>query len=161
LGCGRGEDAEAPIYKAPSEKINMDISKNLENLKAFLGRQDFVRVAYIFGSFAEGRQGPLSDMDFAVLLDKSLNRKEMARKKMILLNGISSIMHTDNFDIVIMNEASTLMNFNIINQGKVLKAGRERVPLEMHVMSDYLDRKYYEDLNASITLERISREGIL
>ena len=139
----------------------MDASGNLEKLKAFFGRQDFVRVAYIFGSFAEGRQGPLSDMDFAVLLDKKLSRKEITRRKMLLVNEISSIMRTDNFDIVVMNEASILMNFNIISKGKALKAGRERVPLEMRIMSGYLDRKYYDDLNASITLEKISREGIL
>jgi predicted nucleotidyltransferase len=149
------------LIRQQNEKINMKAEEGLKKVKAFLGKQDFVRVAYIFGSYAEGRQGPLSDLDFAVLLDNSLSKSEISKKKMFLINGISSVLRNDNFDLVIMNDARLLMRYNIIKQGKVLKSGRERIPMEARIMCDYLDRKYYEDMHANLTLERISREGIL
>jgi len=139
----------------------MEMKKRLEEVKKFLGKQDFVRVAYIFGSVAEGRQGPLSDFDFAVFLEENLSKRDIRDKKMFLINGISSIMRSDNFDLVIMNEASLLMKNNIIKHGKVLKSDRSRMAFEARIMCDYLDRKYYEDMHANITLERISRKGIL
>ena len=137
------------------------MQKKLGKVKAFLGRQDSVRAAYLFGSMAEGREGPLSDIDFAVLLDSKLGGKDMRKKKMLLINKISSIMGTDNFDLVVMNEARLLMNYNIIKNGEVLKSTNDRILMEARLMCDYLDRKYYEDLHARITIERISEKGIL
>lgn len=135
--------------------------KNLDRLKTFLGKQEFVRAAYLFGSVAEGREGPLSDIDFAVFLDQNLSKGDIRKKKMFLINKMASILRSDNFDLVIMNEAKLLLNFNVIKHGKVLKSSRDRMMMEAHIMCDYLDRKYYDDLHASLTLERISRKGIL
>jgi predicted nucleotidyltransferase len=139
----------------------MDTRQKLQKVKAFLGRQDFVRAAYLFGSHAEGRSGPLSDMDFAVFLDGSLGKKEMREKRLFLVNSFSGLLGTDNFDLVVMNGARLLMNFNIIKNGIVLKSGSERASIEAHIMCDYLDRKYYDDMHARLTLERIGKVGIL
>ena len=42
----------------------------------FLSTQERVKLAYLFGSVAEGREGKLSDVDLAVFLDESLSKKE-------------------------------------------------------------------------------------
>jgi predicted nucleotidyltransferase len=42
----------------------------------FLSPQKRVKLAYLFGSVAEGKEGKLSDVDLAVFLDESLSKKE-------------------------------------------------------------------------------------
>jgi len=140
--------------------MSREIGGFIPKLKGFLKKQDFVSVAYIFGSAAEGKQGPLSDIDIAVLMDKTLNKKERDRKKIFLIGKISSILKTDNFDLVVMNDAPMLMKYSIIKTGRLLRSGRERVAMETDIMSEYLDRKFYDEMYARMSLERISKEGI-
>ncbi len=132
-------------------------------LRNFLKKQDFVRVAYIFGSAAKGTSGPLSDIDLAFYLDERLSKKQMFDKKLFLINEISRILNTDKFDIVIMNEANLLFNFNIIKDGKVLDCKDEhfRILFETDTMSKSLDREYYDLMYIKKDFERIEREGIL
>jgi len=136
------------------------IGREMKKLSSFLKKRDFVRVAYVFGSVAEGKAGPLSDIDIAVLMDKKLDKKERNEKKIFLIGKISSILKTDNFDFIVMNDVPMLMKFNIIKTGKVLKSGRERVAMETRIMSEYLDRKFYDDMYTKLSLERMSKEGI-
>ena len=46
----------------------MDI--DLDGLRDFLAGEDVVCLAYLFGSYAAGREHSLSDVDLAVLLDE-------------------------------------------------------------------------------------------
>jgi len=140
--------------------MSRDMKMLMQKLINFMKKQDFVSVAYVFGSTAEGRRGPLSDIDIAVLMKKKLNKKERNKKKMFLIGGISSILKTDNFDLVVMNDAPLLLKHNIIKTGRVLKTGMERTALETVIMSEYLDRKFYDDMYARLSLEKMSKEGI-
>ena len=146
--------------KAAGRVSSRSMEKTMQKLRNFLKKQDFVSVAYIFGSVAEDRQGPLSDIDIAVLLNKKLNKRERSRKKLFLIGEISSILKTDNFDLVVMNDAPMLLKYNIIKTGRILKPGRERVAMEARLISEYLDRKFYDDMYARLSLERMSKEGI-
>jgi len=133
----------------------------VKKLESVFDRHDFVRVAYLFGSAAQGKAGPLSDVDVGVFMDKRLDKKKMNRKKLMLVNEISDALNTDNFDLVVMNDAPLLLNYNIIKNGRVLKPGKERVQLETSLMSRYLDRKFYDDMYIRLSLDRISKEGLL
>lgn len=139
----------------------MRMDAGLRETGRFLKRQGFVRLAYVFGSRAEGRAGPLSDTDIAVLFKEGMGRKEMSAKKLQLINRISSMLKTDNFDLVVMNDAPLSMRSNIIKHGVLLKDGGERVTFETRTMSDYLDRKYYDDMYAEMSVKRIAKEGIM
>ena len=140
-----------------------NFKKGVEKLKKFLKRQDFVRIAYIFGSAAKGTAGPLSDVDLAFYLDERLSKKQMSDKLMFLINKISDILNTDNFDVVIMNDTDLLFSFNIVKHGKVLDSKDEhfRVMFETDVMSRFLDRDYYDTMYVRKDFERIAKEGIL
>ena len=96
------------------------IAVEIEEVKGFIEKQECIRVAYPFGSHAEGRVGPLSDIDIAVLLDERLDNQERLDLKLRLINGISSILKTDKLDIVVMNNAPLLLNYNILQKGRVL-----------------------------------------
>ena len=142
------------------ERYIMD-TKTVQKLEAYMKRKGFVSAAYIFGSHADGKAGPLSDIDIAVLFKNDMSKRDMDEKKTILASEIPSIICTDDFDLIVMNHAPLLMKFNIIRSGRVLKTSRERVPMEFRTISDFLDRKHFEEMYASSTIDRVADEGIL
>ncbi len=132
-------------------------------LKDLLRKDDSIQTAYLFGSVAKGRSGPLSDIDIAVLLKESLTPRERYEKRILLINEISSALRTDDVNLVIMNGSPLLLNYNIIRDGKLLKSENEsrRVLYETSIMSRYLDRKFYEDMHVREGMKRIAERGIL
>ena len=138
----------------------MSEKSKISALRRFLGKQKFVRFAYVFGSHARRDTGPLSDIDIAVYLDEKLNKNKSHEKELFLINEISGILGTDKFDIVILNNSRLLLNFNIIRDGVVLKSNVERIRFEKNVMGEYMDREYHERIHADIGLKRISRRGL-
>jgi predicted nucleotidyltransferase len=46
-----------------------------ERITGYLNKQEHVKLAYLFGSVAEGKEGKLSDVDLAFFLDESLSKK--------------------------------------------------------------------------------------
>jgi hypothetical protein len=139
----------------------MDLKVN--EIRAFLQEQKHVKVAYLFGSRAKGRVGPLSDFDIAILLDRHLNKQESFNYRLSLLNDLSSILKTRKLDVVIMNNAPLLLNYNIIKKGKVLYCRDElaRVRFETYVLSRYLDRKYYDERHIKRGIKRMAEKGLL
>jgi len=139
----------------------MDVE--IEEVKVFIKGQERVRVAYLFGSYAKGKAGPLSDFDIAVLLDGCLDARESFDLRLRLINGISSILKTDKVDVVVMNDAPLLLNYNIIKEGGILdsKDELERVMFETHILSRYLDRRYYDERHVKMGIKRIAEKGIL
>jgi len=73
------EDKGIEAYNKPEKKITEQNKKVVE----FLSKQKHVKLAYLFGSVAEGKEGKLSDVDLAVFLDESLNKKEILNMKLI------------------------------------------------------------------------------
>ena len=133
-----------------------------EKVREFLNKQKHVKLAYLFGSVAEGKEGKLSDVDIAVFLDESLSKKERFDLQLKLISGLTGILKTDRIDLIIMNDAPLLLKYNIIKHGKILKDNIEtRVKVESRILSDYLDMKYYIDRHTDLAIERIAKKGLL
>lgn len=62
-----------------------------------------------------------------------------------------------------MNDAPLLLNYNIIKEGRILdsKDELERVMFETHILSRYLDRRYYDERRVKMGIKRIAEKGIL
>ncbi|MDP2753782.1 MAG: nucleotidyltransferase domain-containing protein [Nitrospirota bacterium] len=128
----------------------------------FLNKQEHVKLAYIFGSVAEGKEGKLSDVDLAVFLDESLSKKERFNLQLKLISELTSILKTDRIDLIVMNNAPLLLKYNIIKHGKILKDDTEtKVRVESGILSDYLDMKYYMDRHTNLAIKRIAKRGLL
>ncbi|MDP2767937.1 MAG: nucleotidyltransferase domain-containing protein [Candidatus Methanoperedens sp.] len=128
----------------------------------FLSKQKHVKLAYLFGSVAEGREGKLSDVDLAVFLDESLSKKEIFNLQLKLISELTSILKTDRIDLVIMNDAPLLLKYNIIKHGKILKDDIEtKIRVESGILSNYLDMKYYMDRHTNLAIKRIATRGLL
>jgi predicted nucleotidyltransferase len=125
---------------------NGDSLNHEEEVKEFLQKQAHVELAYLFGSVALQKAGKLSDVDLAVFLDESLDKKEKFRIKLRLIADLEDILKIDRLDLVIMNDAPLSLNFEIIkaNYPLFIRNKDLKVDLEQYIMSRYLDRQYYD-----------------
>lgn len=132
----------------------------INEVKRFLENQGDVKLAYLFGSYAKGKEGPLSDVDIAVLLDERLSESKRFKLRLKLITKISAILglrEAEKLDVVIMNDAPVNLNYEIIKHGKILFADDvgERIEMESKILSKYLDRRYYERRGLNILLEKM------
>ena len=132
-----------------------------EKIKELLGRERHVELAYLFGSAARGELGELSDVDVAVYLDESLSSKERFKLQLRLIGELASVLQTNKVDLVVMNDAPLLLNYNIIKHGKLVKSdGRTKVRVESSILSRYLDMKYFIDRHTKLGIERMTKRGL-
>ncbi|WP_440948017.1 type VII toxin-antitoxin system MntA family adenylyltransferase antitoxin [Methanosarcina sp. T3] len=126
-------------------------------LPEFFKSREYVELAYLFGSTAEGTEGPLSDIDIAVYLSGKLTKGERIEKRLELMGELSSLLRTDNVDLLVMNDAAPVINFEVIRPNVPLFVRNEdlKLDVEQQVMSRYLDRKYHEDFLNRELLKRI------
>lgn len=97
-----------------------------------------VGLAYLFGSRVEGRQGPDSDHDFAVLLDSA----EMGPKlRSALSSAFARQLGTDRVDVLVLNSAPIELAFSVISRGALLyeRDVETRVEYEARIMGRYFD----------------------
>lgn len=135
---------------------------DLSSLKKFFGKQKQVRLAYLYGSAAIGNMGKLSDIDLAVYVDDSLSKEERFNLQLSLISGITGIMKTDKVDLAIMNDAPLSLRYEIIkaNHPLYVRDEGERIDIEHHILSRYLDRRFYEKRWAAEFLRRVAKRGI-
>ncbi len=132
-------------------------------LPEFFKSRECVELAYLFGSTAEGTEGPLSDIDIGVYLSGKLTKNERIEKRLELLGEISTLLKTDHVDLLVMNDAAPVINFEVIRPNVPLFVRNEdlKLDVEQHIMSRYLDRKYHEDFLNRELLKRIrEKRGI-
>lgn len=132
----------------------------LKKLSEHLGKYPVI-LAYLFGSEAKGKSGPLSDIEIALFIDKGISKSEQFDLRRRLSNELSSIMGV-MVDLVILNDTPIQLSFEIIKNGKLISCGNKetKVDMEVEILSKYLDRRYYDKRHAELTLEKIA-EGYL
>lgn len=105
-----------------------------------LFKRNGVKVAYLFGSYAKDTYGPLSDIDFAILLSNK-DKENYLEKRLFFINELMKILHKNELDVILLNEASPALRFNIIKSGKLLyvENEKERIDFESQTIIDYID----------------------
>lgn len=120
----------------------IEIEKYLSEIKKVLEKNSVI-FAYLFGSYATGIRGKLSDVDIAVFLDKKLSAKERFDRKLKIMSDISALLRKDEIDVVILNSAYPLLEHRIIKQGTLIFSSdeKERIEYESKAIMRYLDFK--------------------
>lgn len=118
--------------------------------RAALERHPEVVVAYLFGSSARGRAGPLSDLDVAVLLGEGA---DAASAQLDLIGDLAAATGTDRVDVVVLNEAPSELAFRVLRDGRLLlcRDDAARVRHRVRTILEYLDLE---------PLRRIVAEGL-
>ncbi|GAB4528837.1 MAG: nucleotidyltransferase domain-containing protein [Anaerolineae bacterium] len=116
----------------------MNIQRLEEKLPHIVSNLKEIRLVYLFGSQVEGRLGPMSDYDLAVLLDPIGDEGQVHAR---LSHELACALGTDQVDVVPLNRAPIELAYAIIAQGKVLyqRDVATRVEYEAQVLSRYGD----------------------
>jgi len=146
----------------PKKALITGITAQSKGVVEFLSEQERVKLAYLFGSAAEGKEGKLSDVDLAVYLDESLSKKEKFNLQLKLISELTSILKTDKVDLAIMNDAPISLNYEIIkaNHPLLVRDEGERIDFEHGILSRYLDRRFYEKRWTAEFLIKVAERGI-
>ena len=131
-------------------------------LSAICARMTFaVQCAYLFGSVARTEEGPLSDLDLAVLFDDDVPASRRLEQAAEIVEEAER-MTGRQVDILILNEAPPALRYRVVCDGRVLYARDERgrIAFEARALDEFLDFKPTLALYDRLLLAR-AREGRL
>ncbi|MCS6839178.1 MAG: nucleotidyltransferase domain-containing protein [Roseiflexus sp.] len=106
-------------------------------LIAFLETQSDVAAAYLFGSLAQGRAAPGSDIDLAVLL-RPLDATVSLERRLQLIEGVERCAER-RVDVVTLNDAPLLVRREVLRHGRLLYERDRAVRVEFEVRTGKLD----------------------
>lgn len=128
------------MKQAQDKLDNEEKQKRLAMVRNSFGKEKDVRFAYLFGSLASGKAGPLSDIDLAIWVADGV---DVFSLRLRLMKSLSKALKADNFDLVVLNRAPLILKFHAIKGGVILKDDREaRVAFETKTTADFLDTAY-------------------
>ncbi len=122
-----------------------DISKRLVRAEHYLKSREDIAFAYLFGSYAQGKEIPLSDVDIAVYLTKGKFRD----KRFEILGDLIDLLKTDKLDLVILNSAALSLKMRIIQTKRVVA---DNFPFIRHAFESATMRTYMDFSKIEIRL---------
>lgn len=135
------------------------LSKQAELNDIFM--ENNVSLAYLFGSVAKDKAGPLSDIDFAVVFNSDVSKDEQFEKELKLAGELGRFFETDKIDLVNFERASSpVLKHNIVFLGKVIFAGdvKKRFEIQRKTLCEYEDTKHLRSTQYAIMRKHI-QEG--
>lgn len=114
-----------------------------DTLNSLFEKYPSIKLVYFFGSRATGNEGPLSDYDFAIYIDKTTETKSQ-KIKINLLTDLNKLLKTDKVDIVILNQSqNSELKYNAIKEGKLIYEKEPyRVLIEPKIMNEHFEFQY-------------------
>lgn len=120
-----------------NKPIQQDILKAIPRAEIYLKNREDILFAYLFGSYAEGSVGPLSDLDVAIYL----SGENVSEKKMEILGHLIDIFKTDEIDLVVLNNAPLTLRMKILQKKRLLA---DNAPFIRHAYESVTMRSYFD-----------------
>jgi len=100
-----------------------------------------VAFAYLFGSVAEGRAGPASDVDVAVYLEPDVPSERDLDLSLELAGTLSEASGVGGIEVLVLNEAPLPIKGRVVRQRIVLFSRDEpaRVAFESRTLREFFD----------------------
>lgn len=145
-----------------SAPITHDIRPLLPGLRAVAAEQDDILALYLFGSYASGSPGPLSDVDLAVLFEPTVPRVLYGERRIALFSRVAAVLRTDEVDIVVLNAAPPLLLYQVLRRSVLLyeKDSARRARFAAQAIRQYLDFEPTLDRCQKASLARIKDKGL-
>jgi len=137
-----------------------DLTQRLEALVAAWEEYEQVAAVWLFGSRARGSAGSRSDVDLAVALRAGMTPDERWRARLELTGDASRRLGTDAVDVIVMEDAPTVLGHRVLRDGKLLceRDPHRRVAVAEEIVRNYLDDEYLRRV-LDAELSRRLREG--
>jgi len=143
--------------------MTLDLSAHKAALEGYFRALPGVVLAYLFGSYARGQAGPLSDVDVAVLLADGPSSAHCFEMRLEIIGGLMGILHFDDVDVLILNQAPPALRYRVLRDGLLLFCGDEQTRIEFtaRTVSEYLDLKPMIERHQRAILERAAKGELL
>jgi predicted nucleotidyltransferase len=116
-----------------------------ENAFRRFGKRERVALAVLFGSAASKRTTAPSDLDVAFWLDG----KQVEGRELELTNGLMQLLHRNDVDVVVLNHASPLLQWQVASTGTPLYERRKGTFHQFQVSA----MKRYDDTRRLFALQ--------
>jgi hypothetical protein len=138
-----------------------EIISNLESIKKIF-QESRVVLAYIFGSAAKRGLTKLSDIDFAVFLDKTIPQNKYYKIRLLLLDKLGRVIKNKPLDVAILNNATPILAQLVILQGKVIFCENEdlRVNFQLKSLKEFDDAFYLRKIYYNYLEERVKENKL-
>lgn len=111
-------------------------------LVTYLHTQSEIAAAYLFGSYAQGRAHPRSDVDIAVLVDETqLPESQSVFDHRLRLMTELARFGDGEIDVVTLNDAPLLLCHQVLLHGRLLYEGNREMRIDFEVRTG----KLYDD----------------
>lgn len=110
-----------------------------------------IQQAYLFGSHAHGKATPLSDVDIAVQYSPDCDHEKTENA---LFAELSQLLHSDNIDLVNLDEATPLLAHRAVLLGKPLISTDPHTTalFQTKILHTYEDTRHLRELKSAIVL---------
>ncbi len=127
----------------------------MEKIVSVLEKEPPVLFAYLFGSYARGKQTDGSDIDVAVYLDRL--EKDPLYSSRLALKIENALESKISADVRILNGARLRFRHQVLKFGKLIysKDEKARIDFEVHSIRRYMDFKPYLDRYNKARMERL------
>lgn len=127
------------MIKFNMKSIVTDI--NSKRLKEIFSRYPYIAAAYLFGSYAQDREGPMSDIDIAILLKESHPEGKKLIHEINYLAYLLSKSFGREFDLIVLNYQGLIFQHNVLKTGRLIYNADPdiRIRFETGVITHYCD----------------------
>jgi predicted nucleotidyltransferase len=139
-------------------------SELLDSLREFAAQRPEVLALYVFGSFASGTSGPLSDLDVALLVDTEAVAERLEEQplgpKVHYIAELQAALGRSDVDVVLLHRATPLLAHRVIDRGRLVFCRNERARARFHAraLMRYLDTRPLRQLERSYLRRRLGED---
>ena len=136
------------MKRGPNNKILFKKDFLVKKIKEILEPVEYVIFAYLFGSYATGNEWAESDIDIAVYVNQK-KIKDFFDVKINLLTLLTDALKTDDVDLLILNEATPVLKYEVLTKGVLLFTKDENVHTEFYLrgFKEFFDYRYLLEKN--------------
>ena len=131
------------------EKYKIKLNKIFKRNKVIL--------AYLFGSAAREKTGPLSDVDIAVLFSERIKKDDYFDKRLKLASEIDRALGVYKTEVICLNESPPLLKHEAVFRGILIfaKDFDSKREFELRVLQEFEDFKYHLETANEIMRKQI------
>jgi uncharacterized protein len=118
-------------------------SDRMQKLRIELESESNIVAVYRFGSSARGHATGVSDIDIGILFRSAVDEARYFDLRLKLLTYIMEILGTEKVDVVILNQATPHLAYEVVSHGNLLLDNnpQQRAAFEADRIGRFLDFK--------------------
>lgn len=138
-------------------KETVEPGKIADKLSNYFKKAKHVEAVYLFGSQASQKSSPRSDIDIGVILGRKFPEENYFEARLKWMGELSSLLNREA-DVVIVNEASSVLAYQVLRYGRrIYERFHRDHSVEVKALMEYFDFLPYRRRCEQAMVEHIRR----